>query len=262
MKALRGISGGMAQTEYLADHPDCEAGASPAVARHVALIMDGNGRWAERRGLPRLAGHRRGMEALRAIVEACPDFGVEVLTLYAFSTENWKRSVEEVAGLMNLFRLYMRREAADLERRGAKVIFIGDRQGLAPDIQKMMTGLERRTADNDKLTLVIALNYGGRAEITAAAQRLAARAASGEIAPEAIDEAAVTQEMGTADLPDPDLVIRTSGEQRISNFLLWQLAYAEFLFVDELWPDFDRDAFARALASYGVRDRRFGAVAV
>lgn len=233
----------------------------PRRARHVAVIMDGNGRWATRRGLPRLAGHRQGSEALRDIVEACPDLGVEVLTLYAFSTENWKRSIEEVTGLMNLFRRYMRREAAELARRGARVIFLGDRARLDDDIQAMMTGLEAQTASNDKLTLAIAINYGGRAEIAAAAQRLAKSAAAGEIAPEAIDEAALEGELETAGLPDPDLVIRTSGEQRISNFLLWQCAYAEFLFVEELWPDFTPEVFARALDTYRTRERRFGAVA-
>lgn len=255
----KGTDCGMGRAEFLDQDT---GGPRPPLARHVALIMDGNGRWATRRGLPRIAGHRQGMEALRAIVEACPDFGVEVLTLYAFSTENWKRSAEEVSGLMNLFRLYMRREAADLARRGAKVVFIGDREGLADDIRRMMAGLEERTATNDKLTLVIALNYGGRAEIAGAAKRLAAKVAAGEIDPDAVDEDALADQMDTANLPDPDLVIRTSGEQRISNFLLWQCAYSEFLFVDELWPDFDRAAFARALDTFGARDRRFGAVAV
>ncbi len=254
----RGISHRMRRAEFL----DEDSGTTLPRARHVALIMDGNGRWATKRGLPRLAGHRRGMEALRGIVEACPDLGVEYLTLYAFSTENWKRSAEEVTGLMNLFRLYMRREAADLARRGAKVKFIGDRTGLAMDIQKMMAGLEERTAANDKLTLVIALNYGGRSEIAAAARRLAAKVAAGDLNADAVDETCLAAELDTGGLPDPDLVIRTSGEQRISNFLLWQCAYAEFLFVDDLWPDFDRDAFARALSLFQARDRRFGAVAV
>lgn len=228
--------------------------------RHVAIIMDGNGRWATRRGLPRLAGHKRGVEAVRNIVEACPDFGIEYLTLYAFSTENWKRSTEEVSGLMGLFRHYMRREAADLARRGARVVFLGDREGLAPDIQAMMTGLEARTADNDKLTLAIALNYGGRGEITNAARKLAKKVATGELSADDIDEEMLGGQLDTRGLPDPDLVIRTSGEQRISNFLLWQCAYAEFLFVEELWPDFDREALGRALALYGERERRFGAV--
>ena len=244
----------MGRAEFLDD--------APRRARHVAIIMDGNGRWATRRGLPRIAGHRKGTEALRDIVEACPDLGVEVLTLYAFSTENWKRSTEEVSGLMNLFRRYMRREAAELERRGARVIFLGDRAALAPDIQALMASLEERTAENTRLTLAIALNYGGRAEIAAAARALAARAAAGEIDLAEIDEDAIDGALYTAGLPDPDLVIRTSGEQRVSNFLLWQCAYSEFLFVDELWPDFDKAALGRALAAFEARDRRFGALAI
>lgn len=234
------------------------AGPQP---RHVAIIMDGNGRWATRRGLPRLEGHRRGVESVREIVEACPDFGVKYLTLFAFSTENWKRSTEEVSGLMGLFRRYFRKEAADLVERGARVLFIGERSGLDSDIQEMMGSLEAQSASNDKLTIVIALNYGGRGEIARAARRLAAEVASGEKSPDDVTEAALGAALDAPDVPDPDLVIRTSGEQRISNFLLWQCAYAEFLFVDELWPDFNRDAFARALAAFGARERRFGAVA-
>lgn len=234
------------------------AGPQP---RHVAIIMDGNGRWATRRGLPRLEGHRRGVESVREIVEACPDFGIEYLTLFAFSSENWKRSAEEVSGLMGLFRRYFRKEAANLVKRGACVKFIGERRGLDKDIQEMMASLEAQSASNKKLTIVIALNYGGRGEIVRAAQRLAAEVASGEKAPEDVTETAIGAALDAPDVPDPDLVIRTSGEQRISNFLLWQCAYAEFLFVDELWPDFNRDAFARALAAFGARERRFGAVA-
>lgn len=234
------------------------AGLQP---RHVAIIMDGNGRWATRRGLPRLEGHRKGVETVREIVEACPDFGVEVLTLFAFSSENWKRSTEEVAGLMGLFRRYFRKEAANLVKKGARVKFIGERGGLDADIQEMMTSLEFQSAANDKLTIVIALNYGGRGEIARAAQRLAADVAEGRKSLDDVNEAAISGALDAPDVPDPDLVIRTSGEQRISNFLLWQCAYAEFLFVDELWPDFNRDAFARALAAFGARERRFGAVA-
>lgn len=237
-----------------------EGAGDGAPPRHVAIIMDGNGRWATRRGLPRLAGHRRGVDALRAIVEASPELGVEVLTLFAFSTENWSRPEEEVSGLMSLVRRYLRREAAELAEKGVRVRFIGDRTALAPDIQALMTGLEERTRDNDRLTLAIALNYGGRGEIASAARRLAARAVAGEIAVDDIDEDAIGGALDTHDLPDPDLVIRTSGEQRISNFLLWQCAYAEFLFVDDLWPDFTPDAFARALSAFGARERRFGAV--
>ncbi|MGB0411789.1 MAG: isoprenyl transferase [Pikeienuella sp.] len=241
--------------------PDPQGFGSDAKApRHVAIIMDGNGRWATRRGMPRLAGHRRGVDALRAIVEACPGLGVKVLTLFAFSTENWSRPHEEVSGLMSLVRRYLHREAAELADRGVRVRFIGDRTALDADIQALMTGLEERTAKNDSLTLAIALNYGGRGEITSAARRLARKAIAGEITVDEIDEAALNGALDTHDLPDPDLVIRTSGEQRISNFLLWQCAYAEFLFVDELWPDFTPEVFARCLNTFGTRERRFGAV--
>jgi undecaprenyl diphosphate synthase len=222
--------------------------------------MDGNGRWASKRGLPRLAGHQRGVEALRGVVEACPDHGVETLTLYAFSTENWRRPGDEVAGLMNLFRRYLRREAAELVEKGVRLRFIGDRARLAPDLQAMMASVESRTAGGARLTVVMAINYGGRAEIAAAARRLATEVASGARAPEDVTEAALAGALTTADLPDPDLVIRTSGEQRLSNFLLWQCAYAEFVFAPELWPDFDRAAFERALGAFGARDRRYGAV--
>ena len=239
-------------------------GADPThrrlIPRHVAVIMDGNGRWAAKRGLSRLSGHRRGVEALRAIVEACPDFGVETLTLYAFSTENWRRPRDEVEGLMHLFRRYLRREAAELAEKGVRVRFIGDRTALAPDLRALMAGVEAQTAHCGRLTVVMAINYGGRADILSAARALAAEAARGGCDPAAIDEAAFEGALQTAGLPELDLVIRTSGEQRISNFLLWQAAYAEFVFAPELWPDFDRDAFARALAVFGARERRFGAV--
>ncbi len=230
------------------------------VARHIAIIMDGNGRWAARRGLSRLAGHSRGVDALRGVVEACPEFGVETLTLYAFSTENWRRPREEVEGLMQLFRRYLRREAAELASKGVRVVFIGDRSALAPDIRALMAGVEEQTADGERLTVVMAINYGGRADIASAARRLAAQAAQGLLDPGAIDETVFETALQTGALPALDLVIRTSGEQRISNFLLWQAAYAEFVFAPELWPDFDRDALARALNAFGARERRFGAV--
>ncbi len=228
--------------------------------RHVAIIMDGNGRWAQRRGLPRLAGHRAGLEAVRRIVELCPEFGIGTLTLFAFSTENWRRPPDEVRGLMALFRRYLRKEAAELAEKGVRVRFIGDRTQLDIDIQQLMAGLEARTADCRRYDLVLAVNYGGRAEIAAAARRLAREAAEGLRSPDSIDEAALSGRMQIADLPDPDLVIRTSGEQRISNFLLWQCAYAEFVFAEECWPDFDRDALERAMRAFGSRERRFGAV--
>ena len=237
------------------------ADPAPAGPRHVAIVMDGNGRWAAKRGLPRLEGHRRGVETLRAVVEACPDFGVDTLTLFAFSTENWRRPEDEVKGLMGLLRRYLRKDAAELEDKEVRIRFIGDRSALDPDIREMMRALEERTARHDRFNLAIAINYGGRADIVAAARRLAEEAASGARRACEIDEAAMAGALSTCGLRDPDLVIRTSGEQRISNFLLWQCAYAEFVFAPELWPDFDRAAFERALCAYGARERRFGAVA-
>ncbi len=228
---------------------------------HVAIIMDGNGRWAAARGLPRIEGHRRGVQTVRRIVEACPDLGIDRLTLFAFSTENWRRPADEVRGLMGLFRHYLRKESAELVRQGARVRFIGDRTALEPDLIQSMEQLERETASGARVALDVALNYGSRAEIAAAARRLAVRVARGEIAPEAIDEAAVEAELFTCGASDPDLVIRTSGEQRLSNFLLWQAAYAEFYFAAEHWPDFDRASLERALRSFRGRDRRFGAIA-
>ena len=227
-------------------------------ARHVAVIMDGNGRWAQRRGLPRLEGHRRGADTVRSIVEASPGLGVEWLTLYAFSTENWRRSEEEVSGLMSLFRLYIAKEGRELQRRGARVRFIGDRAPLDRVLQRRMARLEEATAENDRLALTIALNYGGRDEILAATRRLAAEVAAGRLAPEALDGETFARALYTGGMPDPDLVIRTSGEMRVSNFLTWQSAYAEYAFVEECWPDFTPERFAEVLESYGRRERRFG----
>jgi undecaprenyl diphosphate synthase len=235
-----------------------EGGGQPA--RHVAIIMDGNGRWAARRGLSRYAGHQRGVDSLREVVEACPDLGVQTLTLFAFSTENWRRPRAEIEGLMRLFRHYLRREAAELVTKGVRVRFIGERASLPKDIQALMASLEAQTADCDQFAVIIAINYGGRADIAAAARQVARDVAAGVLAPEDVSEASVAARLATADLPDPDLVIRTSGEQRISNFLLWQSAYAEFVFAPELWPDFDRAAFERALGVFQGRQRRFGAV--
>ena len=237
--------------------PAAGAGARP---RHVAIIMDGNGRWAKARGLPRLAGHRRGAETVRRIVEAAPDLGVEWLTLSAFSTENWKRSAEEVTGLMELFAIYIRREGRELKRRGARVRFIGERGRLAPDLAAAMARLEAETAENGKLNLTIAINYGGRDEIAAAARRLAEDVAAGRLDPACVDASALESRLATHGFPDPDLVIRTSGEMRTSNFLPWQTAYSEFAFVDDYWPDFSVERFGEALASFGARQRRFGAV--
>ena len=229
--------------------------------QHVAIIMDGNGRWATNRGLPRLVGHRRGAERVRAIVAAAPGLGIRWLTLYAFSTENWKRSTEEVIGLMRLFARYIEREADRLSANGVRVRFIGDRARLDPRLQALMAGIEARTAANAVLNLTIAVNYGGRDEVTRAARALAAAALRGEIAPEAITEATVAGVLDTAGLPDPDLVIRTSGETRVSNFLPWQAAYAEYEFSPFLWPDFLPAHLAEIMARFGLRERRFGAVA-
>jgi undecaprenyl diphosphate synthase len=221
--------------------------------------MDGNGRWAKARGLPRLAGHRRGAETVRRIVEASPKLGVTHLTLYAFSTENWKRSAEEVAGLLELFKIYIRREGRELRRRGARVRFIGERGRLPADLVALMERLEHATAANTQLNLTIAINYGGRDEILAAARRLAEEAAAGRIDPSQIDAEALEGGLHTHGLPDPDLVIRTSGEMRVSNFLPWQTAYSEFAFVDSAWPDFTPEELGRVLDAFGRRERRFGA---
>lgn len=228
------------------------------VPRHVAIIMDGNGRWAKKRGLPRAAGHRAGAEALRKALQAAADHGVEVLTIYAFSSENWRRSAEEISDLTALMRFYLKRELKTLEKEGVRLRLIGDYSAFDPELVERLEGAVERTADNSRLTLVIALNYGSRSEITHAVRSLAAKAAEGKISPQSIDEAAISAELQTASLPELDLLIRTSGEVRLSNFLLWQAAYSELLFLDEMWPDFDEEAFANALCTFAARDRRFG----
>lgn len=227
---------------------------------HVAIIMDGNGRWAQSRGRPRLFGHHAGAKRVREIVEACPDFGVKYLTIFAFSTENWKRTQSEVAGLMSLFRRYIQKEARALLKRGVRVRFIGDRVQLDPKLQKLMDDLETLTAENDHVHLTIALNYGGRDEVARATKRLAREVAAGRIDPETVDVDTLGHFLDTRVLPDPDLVIRTSGEARISNFLLWQSAYSEYEFTDVLWPDFTDEVFGEILSRFGMRERRFGAV--
>ncbi|HBB84287.1 MAG TPA: di-trans,poly-cis-decaprenylcistransferase [Sulfitobacter sp.] len=232
----------------------------PGGPRHVAIIMDGNGRWATQRGRPRLFGHHAGAKRVREIVECCPDVGVEYLTIFAFSTENWKRTQVEVAGLMSLFRRYISKEMRSLSEYGARVRFIGDRDRLDDKLIKLMGELEDHTAHNTRINLTIALNYGGRDEVARATHRLAQDVASGKLDPDSVDEETLPRYLDTHVLPDPDLVIRTSGEARISNFLLWQSAYAEYEFIDTLWPDFTREEFARLCAAYGGRDRRFGAV--
>ena len=228
--------------------------------RHVAIIMDGNGRWAQARGKPRLFGHHAGAKRVKEIVRACPDVGVKYLTIFAFSTENWKRTQSEVAGLMSLFRRYIQREARDLLEEGVRVRFIGDRIKLDDHLVTLMDELELLTSGNDKVHLTIALNYGGRDEVARATQRLAHEVAAGRLNPKDVDGETLAKYLDTYVLPDPDLVIRTSGEARISNFLLWQSAYAEYEFIDTLWPDFTKDEFARVVANFGSRDRRFGAV--
>ena len=236
-----------------------QGGAGGAgVPRHVAIIMDGNGRWAKGKGLPRAAGHKQGAEAARKVLRAAGEAGVECLTLYAFSSENWRRSAEEIGDLMGLLRFYLRSEIEALHKEGVRLRIIGDYKAFAPDIVALIEQGLQRTAGNGRMTLAIALNYGSQAELVRAAQRLAARAAAGEIAPDAIDEAAIAAELDTAGLPPLDLLIRTSGEYRLSNFLLWQAAYAELLFVETLWPDFGADQLRAALAAYGARERRFG----
>ncbi|PRY26643.1 undecaprenyl pyrophosphate synthetase [Aliiruegeria haliotis] len=233
---------------------------SQTAPEHVAIIMDGNGRWATARGRPRLFGHQAGARRVSEIVEACPDLGVRYLTIFAFSTENWKRTQAEVTGLMTLFRRYILKEAQRLLSKRVRVRFIGDRDRLDPKLVKLMDDLENLTKDNDDVHLTIALNYGGRDEVTRATRRLAREVAAGRIDPEEVDAETLGRFLDTHTLPDPDLVIRTSGEARISNFLLWQSAYSEYEFIDTLWPDFTAERFAEVLAGFGKRERRYGAV--
>ena len=229
-----------------------------AVPRHVAIIMDGNGRWADQRKLPRAAGHKAGAEAVRKAMQAAVDHGVEVLTLYAFSSENWRRSSEEIADLTGLMRFYLERELSTLLKERVQLKLIGDYAAFGPELAARLERAVEQTKENRRLTLVVALNYGSRAELAAAARTLATRVQAGEIEPQAIDEAAVEAELETRDLPQLDLLIRTSGEVRLSNFLMWQAAYAELLFLDVLWPDFTEQTFGDALALYAARQRRFG----
>ncbi len=233
---------------------------SPRGPRHVAIIMDGNGRWAQSRGRPRLFGHHAGAKRVKEIVRACKPLGVKYLTIFGFSTENWKRTQAEVAGLMSLFRQYIRKEARALKAEGVRVRFIGDRVKLDDKLRALMDELEELTQENDDVHLTIALNYGGRDEVARATQRLAQDVAEGRLKPEDVDEETLPKYLDTCVLPDPDLVIRTSGEARISNFLLWQSAYAEYEFIDTLWPDFSKEEFRSLVDAYSARDRRFGAI--
>ena len=234
-------------------------GASPPPPVHVGIIMYGNGRWAQSRGLPRIAGHRQGAESVRRAVKASVDLGVRYLTLYGFSNENWKRPEAEVSALMGLLRLYLRQEIEELHRMGVRIRFIGQRQRLAPDIVSLIGEAESRTVENTNLTLVVALSYGARQEITEAARAIAAKVKSGELELSCIDEDVLAAHLETVNIPDPDLVIRTSGEQRVSNFLLWQLAYAELVFTDTHWPDFSRSDLEEAINEFHRRERRYGA---
>ena len=226
--------------------------------RHVAIIMDGNGRWAAKRGLPRAAGHRAGAEAVRRILKAAVKQGVEVLTLYAFSSENWRRSEDEISDLKGLMAYYLERELDELARNGVQIRLIGDHKAFGPQLVERLERAVERTAQNDRLILVVALNYGARDEIAAAARVLAEKAVAGELDPAAISEAKLEAELSTHGLPDLDLVIRTSGEKRLSNFLLWQAAYAELIFTPTLWPDFGETEFTQAVSEYAARERRFG----
>jgi undecaprenyl diphosphate synthase len=234
---------------------------APAPPAHVAIIMDGNGRWAKSRGLPRIAGHRRGAESVRRAITASVELGVSYLTLFGFSSENWKRPTDEVNDLMGLLRHYLRGEIAELHKQGVRMKVIGDRARLAPDIVTLIDNAETLTRDNKRLTLIVALSYGGRDDIVQAARKLAEDVAAGRIQAKDIDETRLSSSLFTAGIPDPDLLIRTSGEQRISNFLLWQLAYTELVFTETLWPDFGRDDLEKAISDYHGRERRFGASA-
>ncbi|MBT3702517.1 MAG: isoprenyl transferase [Alphaproteobacteria bacterium] len=225
---------------------------------HVAIIMDGNGRWAKARGLPRVAGHQRGAEAVRTTVESCKSIGIKYLTLYAFSSENWKRPATEVDDLMGLLRHYLSREINQLNKSGVRLRCIGERQGLAPDIIRLIDEAESKTGGNTGLTLQIAVNYGGQNEILNACRSIASEVADGKLSIDEIDDEAFADHLHTAGVPDPDLLIRTSGEKRLSNFLLWQAAYAELVFVDTLWPDFTKDELLRVIDEFHSRDRRYG----
>jgi len=241
-----------------ASAPAVTAG-DPAGPEHVAIIMDGNRRWARAHGMPPVFGHQRGAEAVRRCVEGCLERGVRCLTLFAFSSENWKRPASEVNELMNLLRFYLRREIGELAKNGVRLRFMGERELMAHDLAEMMAEAEEHTRANTRLNLTIALNYGGRREIARAARLLAERCAAGELDPAAIDEALFDRTLNALGLPDPDLLIRTSGEQRLSNFMLWQLAYTELVFLEVNWPEFDQASLDAAIAEYRRRERRYGA---
>ena len=248
----------MTATTASAGQRQNRAGSDAAVPRHVAIIMDGNGRWAKARGLPRSAGHRAGAEAARKALRAAGEAGVECLTLYAFSSENWRRPAAEISDLTGLLRYYVKRELEDLHREGIRLVILGDHTAFEADVAALVDKAVARTAANNRMTLAIALNYGARNELVQATRRLAEQVAAGTLEATDIDEQKIEAALDTRDLPPLDLLIRTSGEQRLSNFLLWQAAYAELLFVDTLWPDFDGDTMRSALAEYARRERRYG----
>jgi undecaprenyl diphosphate synthase len=232
--------------------------SQPATPQHIAIIMDGNGRWASARGLPRSAGHKAGIDAVRRAVKAAGDLGVRYLTIYSFSTENWSRPKPEVSFLLELLRRFIRQDVVELHSSNVRIKIIGVREGLEPSLIKLLEDAEKLTKDNTKLTLVVAFNYGARQEISKAVQRLALQVSTGALKPEAISADVIGNALDTVDMPDPDLMIRTGGEQRLSNFLLWQCAYTEFVFVPEYWPEFDAAILNRAIETFHSRERRFG----
>ncbi len=234
--------------------------SSERIPQHIAIIMDGNGRWAKKRGMPRTYGHKKGAETVRHVVEECANFGIKYLTLFGFSTENWSRPVEEVSELMSLIRYYIKSNAAELHKNGIRLRVIGERHRLEDDVIKIIESVEELTAQNTRLTLTIAFSYGARQELLHAVQKIAHMVELGEIEPKNISIDDISNNLMTANIPDPDLLIRTSGELRISNFLLWQIAYAELIFVDTLWPDFGRTEIDYAIAEFNRRERRFGGV--
>jgi undecaprenyl diphosphate synthase len=240
-----------------ADNPQAASGTF-TVPRHVAIIMDGNGRWAAARGLPRAEGHRRGVEALRRTIRAAGEIGIKIVTIFSFSAENWSRPASEIGELMGLLRRFIRNDLAELHKSGVRVRIIGEREGLDPDIARLLVEAEELTKDNENLTLVVAFNYGARQEIARAARRIAAEVAEGRMKPSDVALETVSRFLDAPDLPDPDLIIRTSGEQRLSNFLLWQSAYSELVFLPTYWPDFDRATLEGAIREYQQRERRFG----
>ncbi|HRK18266.1 MAG TPA: isoprenyl transferase [Hyphomicrobiaceae bacterium] len=251
----------MSELKDTADDEPTGASTQGSTPRHVAIIMDGNGRWAEARGLPRVAGHTAGVEAVRRSVRAAMDLGIKYLTIYSFSTENWSRPRTEVDFLMGLMKRFIRSDLAELHKNGVRIRMIGERSGVDPDLVLLIDEAVQVTAQNNALTLVIAFNYGARNEIAKAARRLAEEVEAGRIRASEVTTDTLERALDTADVPDPDLLIRTSGELRLSNFLLWQLAYAEFVFLDTFWPDFDKSHLEKALAEFRGRTRRFGGLA-